>query len=127
MSARTVVVDASAVAALIFGESAADAIAARLSGSRLAAPELLLAELANVAAMKVRRKALGPALAAAALGEAEALAIDLHRIPPRAAYEAALATGLTAYDAAYWLVALALDAELVTLDAALERVAQRQS
>jgi predicted nucleic acid-binding protein len=34
---------------------------------------------------------------------------------------AALQTGLTAYDAAYWLVARTLSAELVTLDQARAR------
>jgi predicted nucleic acid-binding protein len=124
MSARTVVVDASAVSALIFGESAADEVAARLSGARLAAPELLLAELANVAAMKVRRRTLEPASVVEALADADSLGIELHRIPARAGLSAALQTGLTAYDAAYWLVARALGAELVTLDHTLERAAK---
>ncbi len=124
MSARTVVVDASAVSALIFGESAADEVAARLSGARLAAPELLLVELANVAAMKVRRRTLEPASVVEALADADSLGIELHRIPARAGLSAALQTGLTAYDAAYWLVARALGAELVTLDHTLERAAK---
>jgi predicted nucleic acid-binding protein len=124
MSARTVVVDASAVSALIFGESAADEVAARLSGARLAAPELLLAELANVAAMKVRRRTLEPASVVEALADADSLGIELHRIPAPAGLSAALQTGLTTYDAAYWLVARALGAELVTLDHTLERAAK---
>jgi predicted nucleic acid-binding protein len=124
MSARIVVVDASAVAALVFGEKAAEEVAARLTGRRLAAPELLLAELANVATTKVRRKTLEPALVVKALADADSLGIELHRIPARAGLSAALQTGLTAYDAAYWLVARALSAELVTLDQALARAAR---
>jgi predicted nucleic acid-binding protein len=124
MSGRIVVVDASAVSALVFGEKAAEAVAARLAGHRLAAPELLLAELANVATMKVRRKTLEPASVVKALADADSLGIELHRIPARAGLSAALQTGLTAYDAAYWLVARALSAELVTLDRKLERVAK---
>lgn len=124
MSARIVVVDASAIAALVFGEMAAEEVAARLAGHRLAAPELLLAELANVATMKVRGRTLEPASVVKALADADSLGIELHRIPPRAGLSAALQTGLTAYDAAYWLVARALSAELVTLDRALERAAK---
>ncbi len=124
MSARIVVVDASAVAALIFGEKAAEEVAARLAGHRLAAPELLLAELANVATMKVCRKTLEPASVVKALADADSLGIELHRIPARAGLSAALQTGLTAYDAAYWLVARVLAAELVTLDRTLERAAK---
>ena len=99
-------------------------MAARLAGHRLAAPELLLAELANVATMKVLRKTLEPASAVKALTDADSLGIELHRIPARAGLLAALQTGLTAYDAAYWLVARALSAELVTLDRALARAAK---
>ena len=124
MSARIVVVDASAVAALVFGEKAAEAVAARLAGHRLAAPELLLAELANAAVMKVRRKTLRPVSVVESLSVADSLGIELHRIPARAALAAALHTGLTACDAAYWLVARALSAELVTLDRALARAAR---
>jgi len=124
MSGRTAVVDASAIVALVFDEPEAESIARRVTGRRLAAPELLSAELANAAAVKVRRGALDATEAADALADADALAIDLYRIPPRAALVAALETGLTAYDAAYWLVARALSAELVTLDRALGRVAK---
>jgi uncharacterized protein with PIN domain len=46
------VVDASAIAALLFGEPEADAVAAQLAGSRLVAPGLLPFELANVCLIK---------------------------------------------------------------------------
>jgi uncharacterized protein with PIN domain len=42
------VVDASALAAILFAEPEAEAIAERLTGARLAAPSLLDYELANV-------------------------------------------------------------------------------
>lgn len=50
------VVDASALAALPFGEPGAEAIAGRLEGARLAAPALLDFELANVCLTKMRRQ-----------------------------------------------------------------------
>jgi hypothetical protein len=49
------VVDASAVAALLFGEPEADAIAGRLDDARLVAPGLLAFELANVCLVKMCR------------------------------------------------------------------------
>jgi uncharacterized protein with PIN domain len=49
------VVDASALAALLFGEPEAEAVAARLDGARLVAPSLLGFELANVCLIKTRR------------------------------------------------------------------------
>jgi predicted nucleic acid-binding protein len=50
------VVDASALAALLFAEPEAAAIAERLEGARLAAPALLDFELANVCLTKIRRQ-----------------------------------------------------------------------
>ena len=52
-----VVVDASAVAALIFGEPEAEVVSARLEGFDLAAPALLPFEVANVA---VRNRPVEP-------------------------------------------------------------------
>ena len=49
------VVDASAFAALLFGEKEAEAVAASLGDARLAAPALLSFELANVCLSKMRR------------------------------------------------------------------------
>jgi predicted nucleic acid-binding protein len=49
------VVDASALAALLFGEPEAEAIASRLDNARLVAPALLAFELANVCLIKARR------------------------------------------------------------------------
>lgn len=49
------VVDASALAAIVFAEPEAEMIAARLDGARLAAPTLLAFELTNVCLTKIRR------------------------------------------------------------------------
>ena len=115
------VVDASSLAALIFGEPAAERVAARLSGHKLAAPSIMPCELANVAAVKVRRGSIDPAQAGESLHLADGLDIEIHSIASTFVFEAALATGLTAYDAAYWILARVLSADLVTLDADLER------
>ncbi len=49
------VVDASALAALLFGEPEADVVAGRLTEAHLVAPTLLGFELANVCLIKTRR------------------------------------------------------------------------
>lgn len=115
------VVDASALAALLFGEPEGEVVAARLADARLVAPALLGYELANVCLIKGRRRpGQGPALAAAfalrgRLGVEDA-AVDHDGVLGLAA-----ATGLTAYDASYLWLARRLGAELVTLDQALAR------
>jgi uncharacterized protein with PIN domain len=49
------VVDASAIAAVLFGEPDADAVAQRLAEAQLVAPSLLRFELANVCLTKIRK------------------------------------------------------------------------
>lgn len=119
------VVDASALAALLFGEPEAEAVAARLDGARLAAPLLLGFELANVCLIKARRhpeqrEALTAAFRLRARLRVEEMAVDHD-----GALETAAATGLTAYDASYLWLARRLGAELVTLDRQLATAALR--
>lgn len=110
------VVDASALAALLFGEPKAEAIAERLEGARLAAPALLGFELANVCLTKMRRHPeLRGALRAAFLS-ADRLAVETIAVDHVAVLDLAEASGLTAYDASYLWLARTLAAELVTLD-----------
>ncbi len=117
------VVDASAIAALLFGEPEAEVVASALDGAELVAPTLLNFELSNVCLTKCRRHPdLRDALRAAfqlrgRLGIAET-AVDHGD-----ALELALKSGLTAYDASYLLLAQKLGVELVTLDEALTRAA----
>lgn len=117
------VVDASALAALLFGEPEAEAIVERLGDARLVAPTLLGFELANVCLTKCRRYPENrPALMEAfrlrdrlAIGEA---AVDHDEI-----LKLATATGLTAYDASYLWLARQVGGELVTLDQGLATAA----
>jgi predicted nucleic acid-binding protein len=117
------VVDASAVAALLFNEPEADDVADQLRDVRLVAPSLLGFELANVCLIKSRRNSdQMPALIAAfrlwgQLGVA-AMAVDQVDVVALAAE-----TGLTAYDASYLWLSHRLGAPLVTLDRKLARVA----
>jgi predicted nucleic acid-binding protein len=114
------VVDASALAALVFGEPEAEGIAQRLEGARLVAPALLEFELANVCLSKMRREPAKRDSLRAAFRLADRLTIDTVAVDHASALDLAEATGLTAYDASYLWLARELGAELVTLDRKLE-------
>lgn len=114
------VVDASAIAAVLFGEPAADRLAETLDDGPLFAPTLLRYELGNVCLQKIRRhpdrrEDLLTALALFAR-------VDLREVevPAVEATETAERADLTVYDAAYLWLARTLAAELVTLDERLE-------
>jgi len=111
-----VVVDASAIAALVFGEPEAETVSERLEGRDLAAPALLPFEVANVAVVKVRRRLLPARAAATGLELFGRLPLALYEADAVALAQIAEATGLTAYDAAYLVLAGSLGVELVTLD-----------
>lgn len=116
------VVDASAIAAVLFGEPAGESVAGRLTGS-LRAPVLMPFEVANVGLMKARRD---PRQADAFIGAYDLLAtmaVDLVPVEHRAVLDLARTSGLTVYDASYLWLARALDAELVTLDRQLAAAA----
>jgi predicted nucleic acid-binding protein len=118
-----VVVDASALAALVFHEPDAEAVAKRLERASIAAPTLLKFELANVAWKKTRRSS--PTEAATVLqnfGDALDLGrrIAFHDVDHVDVVLIARATGLSTYDASYVWLAGWLGAELVTLDQRLE-------
>jgi predicted nucleic acid-binding protein len=118
------VVDASVVAAAFFRESHHDAAKAILASSlTLRAPELLLAEVANVVWRRYTRGEL-------AAMEAEALLADVMLLPieytPTAALVSlalplALRTGRTVYDCLYLALAVRHRAVLVTGDQRLAR------
>jgi predicted nucleic acid-binding protein len=118
-----VVVDASALAALAFNEPGADEVARRLEGASLAAPPLLKLELANVASKKIRRQPDRERAVLQALAEAldPRLGIRWMDVDANDVALLALATGLTAYDAAYVWLAGMLGADLVTLDEKIAR------
>lgn len=112
----TAVVDASAVVAIAFAEPDGDRVVERLGGADLAAPSLLPYEVANVAALRVRRGLLSEREARTGIAIFRRLGIGLHDADPEALLALAGATSLTAYDAAYLWLARALGADLVTLD-----------
>lgn len=115
---RETVVDASAVAAVLFDEPEAAPIAASVRG-RMLAPTLLRYELASVATTRLIRH---PHQARAIQQRYELLGkLQLAYVEPQWPALPALAHrwSLSAYDAAYLQLALSRDAALVTLDARL--------
>jgi predicted nucleic acid-binding protein len=116
------VTDASALAALVFGEPDGETIANRLEGRRLFAPTLLPYEMASVCLKKAHREPERRGTLVEALALLPRL--DLHQVqlPAVEIVRLAAETGLTVYDAAYLWLAEDLGAELVTLDEELARV-----
>jgi predicted nucleic acid-binding protein len=119
------VVDASALAALLFGEPEAEAVADRLGSGRLVAPALLDHELANICLKKIRRHPGQREALLRGFGLRERVAIDIVAVDHREVVDLAGAAGLTAYDASYLWLAQRLGAGLVTLDRRLAAVAAR--
>ena len=123
------VVDASALVAVAFREPGFERIAARLNRATLVAPHLLKYELANVALVKARRQPAQAARLFRALAEIldERAGISWFDVNPSDAALLALATGLTAYDTSYLLLAGTLGADLVTVDQRLAAVGASDS
>ena len=114
--AQSMVVDASALGAVIFGEPQRYEIAARVAGFSLCAPDILPFELSNVCLSKCRRH---PETRDDLFAKFELLrefSIDLLDVNHSDVLLLAEETGLSAYDAGYLWLAQQLDAELVTLD-----------
>ncbi len=120
------VVDASAVAAVIFDEVARDVTLARLQSAQLYAPALLVFEVASVALKKIREWPSERDLLLAAYGRLQCLAISYADVDLASAIRVAERNALTLYDASYLWLAQELDVELVTLDRRLARAAARR-
>lgn len=115
------VVDASALAAILFGEPEAESVASQLGDSNLRAPVLIEYELANVCLIKCKRnpeqrEALIRAFDLRREFDLEYMNVDLDSTLLLAAQ-----TGLTVYDASYLWLARTFGSDLVTLDRQLLR------
>jgi len=115
------VVDCSALAAVLFDEADREAAALAMAGKELYAPDLLPHEITSVALKKA--SAGHDELARQALADFSTLRLTLCRIGPDKQFLLAARSGLTAYDAAYLQLALELRAPLITYDQTLGQVA----
>lgn len=114
------VVDASALAALLFGEPEAEKVASRLEKSKLVAPALLGFEIASVCLKKLRRDPKRRDALLTAFALYARMPIEILEVEHADTIELAEVSGLTSYDAAYLWLVQKLDAELVTLDKRLQ-------
>lgn len=121
----TLVVDASVLAAIIFGESQGPELTLYLEDETLVAPALVDFELANIGLKKARRAPERMSEIIMALDHASRLNIERVAVPVTDVFVLASETGLTAYDAAYLWVAISRDSELITLDNRLANVNQQ--
>jgi predicted nucleic acid-binding protein len=117
------VVDASALGAILFKEPEREGIARRLEGARLIAPALLEFEITNACVSKMRRHPESRAGILLSFELRSELAIEVAEIDFIEVLHLAKETGLTGYDASYLWLARRQNAELVTLDRALDRAA----
>ena len=74
------VVNASAIAAVIFGEDERASVARRLAGQLLLAPSLIAFELMNIAVKRCRAGLLTPDQASASFAEFSIFGVELHEI-----------------------------------------------
>jgi predicted nucleic acid-binding protein len=125
MSAMDVkVVDASALAAIVFGEAEAAEVERRFGDARLTAPALLRFEMANTCLMKLRRYPDSRSDLLNAFARFGGLIVETPGVDYSDILLLAEQFRLTAYDASYLWLAQHLDAELVTLDRPLARAAE---
>ncbi|MDP2322008.1 MAG: type II toxin-antitoxin system VapC family toxin [Acidobacteriota bacterium] len=118
------VVDASAISSIVFGEPEGPTIAAHIDGESLMAPTLFDYEMANIGWKKLRRHPDKHASLVAAMSRVPSLQITKVAVPLDELFALAVESGLTAYDASYLWLARSQDLELVTLDNQLARVNQ---
>ena len=119
-TAGTKIVDASAIASILFEEPEGPAMALRLTGMRLVAPTILDYEIGNIALKKAHRYPMLRDAIMAAHGLYMTLPIEIFAVDRAEVLVLADHAGLTFYDASYLWLARNLGAELVTLDPQLQ-------
>ena len=119
------VIDASALAAVVFDEPDADRVVQAIDACRLVAPYLLEFELANVCARKARAHRVRRGALLGALALVDHLDLTRAEVVSSEVIELAIGTRLTTYDASYLWLARTLRCELVTLDKRLSAASHR--
>ena len=118
------VVDASALGALIFGEPQAEEMASRLESGTMVAPTLFWFELASICLKKIKAHPKQKDEFLQALGLAGQLTIQSIEVDQPEVVHLAWQTGLTTYNASYLWLVRRLRGELVTLDEKLKGMAK---
>ena len=111
-----VVVDASALAAVVFSEPEGLEVLVALGDDSLSAPVILPLELTNVARTKARQRPVEAAVIRENLKAGLSRPIAIIEVNFDAVFQLALDTGLTTYDASYLWLSRHIGAPLVTLD-----------
>lgn len=114
-----IVIEASAMVDALVGEPANPELLALLADEDLHAPALLDFEVASALRGHLLGKRLKATGVDAALDDFAALHIERHHLTGLLRHILRLRSNFTAYDAAYVVLAQALDAPLVTADAKL--------
>ena len=122
-----IVIDASAVLEILSRTTKGVELEVALLDRDLHAPHLIDLEVLNAVRRWERTGVIGPAEATAILNAFLAVRITRYSHTPLIDPIWALRHNLTAYDAAYLALAQALDAELVTMDSGLRKMATRKN
>jgi predicted nucleic acid-binding protein len=125
MPGSTYVLDASALAAVIFDEPQGIPIEKELREGRLVAPSLIGYEIASVALKKMHDQPDHMEGILESLRAVEQSALELMTIPPISIARLSRQAGISAYDGSYLWLAVELAGTLVTLDQELIKSAER--
>ena len=121
----SLVIDTSAVVAVLLNEPIRAALIGATEGWALVGAPTLPWEVGNALVTAVRRKRLAAALARQAWSNYQSVPVRLSQIDPGRAIDLALGVGLYAYDGYVLETARAERVPLLTLDLALARAARR--
>jgi predicted nucleic acid-binding protein len=110
------VIDASALAAVLFNEPDSESVVAGIARDSLVAPQLISFEIASVCLKKIRAHPRRRDMFLAAFQLIDRMDIDLVSVDLGDVVALAEDTGLTVYDACYLWLARLLRSELLTLD-----------
>ena len=116
VSPAAAVIDASALAAILFGEVEADNLDLNFSPGQLIASPTLPHEFANICVKKHLRAGLSLDEVLLTLMEFESLGIATEPVSSPETVAAAIRFGLSSYDAGYLWLALIKELPLLTLD-----------
>lgn len=117
------VVDASALGALLFGESQAEAVVEKMWDAELIAPAILWFEVASNCLKKIKERPGAAEKILLAFAFFPSLSIRETEVDHTEVITLARRKRLTTYDACYLWLSLKLQAELITLDKKLLRAA----